>query len=233
MRVKIWFFPLILLSTHFQYLWAQDINYINKKILETVDNVTWIKSTEPTSFEYEGSPYIKDKFVKGDIYYDKNWCYTDVPLRYNIFRDEMEFKMEGRVTIYAIEPDKKIQQILIQEDTFVVSDYEEKGKIITGFFKILATGKIDLLAKLQVDFKEEQPAKAMFDPEPAKFTRRADQYYIKINEGDITQKISNIKKLIELIGDHKNELSNYAKKEKISTGNESELIQFISFYNSL
>jgi hypothetical protein len=232
MKVKIWFFLLILLFTQLQYLRAQDINYINKKILETVDNVAWIKSTEPASFEYEGTPYNKDIFVKGDIYYENNWRYTDIPLRYNIFRDEMEFKIEGRVTIYAIEPDKRIQKILIQKDIFVITDYKEKGKIITGFFKMLATGTIDLLAKLQVDFKEEQPAKAMFDPEPAKFTRRADQYYIKIN-GDIAKKISNTKKLIDLIGDHKNELSDYAKKEKISASNEFELIQFISFYNSL
>jgi len=232
MKVKIWFSLVILLFAQLQYLRAQDIDYINKKILETIDNVTWIRSTAPTSFEYEGTPYNKDIFIKGDIYYDNNWRYTDVPLRYNIFNDEMEFKIEGRETIYAIEPDKKIQKIIIEEDTFVISDYEEKGKIITGFFKTLTTGKIDLLARLQVEFKEEQPAKAMFDPEPAKFTRRADQYYIKIN-GDIAQKISNTKKLIGLIGDHKNELSEYAKKEKISAGNESELIQFISFYNSL
>lgn len=223
---------MIFLFIQFQYLRAQDINYINKKILETVDNVAWIKSTEPKSFEYEGTPYNQDKFARGDIYYEKNWRYSDIPLRYNIFNDEMEFKIEGRVTIYAIEPDKRIQKILIQEDTFVVADYKEKGKIITGFFKMLATGKIDLLAKFQVEFKEAQPAKAMFDPEPAKFNRKEDQYYIKTN-GDIAQKISNIKKLIGLIGDHENELSEYAKKEKISAGDESELIQFISFYNSL
>ena len=140
--------------------------------------------------------------------------------------------MEGQETIYAIKPDKKIQKIIIQEDTFVVAEYQEKGKIIPGFFKVLATGGIDLLAKYQVDFKEEQPAKALVLPEPAKFIRLDDQYYIRIN-GNITQKISNIKKLFELIGDHKHELSDYAKKEKISAGNESELIQFISFYNSL
>jgi len=232
MKVKTWFFLLILLFTKFQNLRAQDIDYLNKKILETIDNVAWIKSMEPSSFDYEGSPYNKDIFVKGDIYYDINWRYPDIPLRYNIFNDEMEFKIEGQETIYAIKPDKKIQKILIQEDTFVIGEYQEKGKIIPGFYKVLTTGKIDLLAKLQVDFKEKQPPKAMVDPEPAKFTRRADQYYVKIN-GDITQKISNIKKLIELIGDHKNELSEYAKKEKISAANESELIQFISFYNSL
>ena len=232
MKVKIWSFLLILLFTQFQNLRAQDIYYLNKKILESLDDIAWRKSTEAPSFDYEGSPYDKDIFVKGDIYYDINWRFPDIPLRYNIFNDEMEFRMEGQETTYAIKPDKKIQKILIQEDVFVVAEYQERGKVIPGFFKVLATGEIDLLAKFQVDFKEEQPAKALVLPEPAKFIRKDDQYYIRI-KGNITQKISNIKILIELIGDHKNELSDYAKKEKISARNESELIQFISFYNSL
>jgi hypothetical protein len=232
MKVKIWSFFLILQFIQFQNLQAQDIYYLNKKILETLDNISLKKSTEPLSFDYEGSPYNKDIFVKGDIYFDINQRFPNIPLRYNIFNDEMEFKIEGQETIYAIKPDKRIQKIIIQEDTFVVAEYEEKTKIIPGFFKLLATGEIDLLAKYQVDFKEEQPAKALVLPEPAKFIRKEDQYYIKIKEG-ITQKISNIKKLIELIGNHKNELNDYTKKEKISARNESELIQFISFYNSL
>jgi len=232
MKVKIWSFLLILLFVQFQNLRAQDIYYLNKEILETLDNLAWRNSAEAPSFDYEGSPYNSDIFVKGDIYYDINWRFPNIPLRYNIFNDEMEFKMEDQETIYAIVPDKRIQKILIQEDTFVVAEYQEKTKVIPGFFKVLATGEIDLLAKFQVDFKEKQPAKALVLPEPAKFIRKDDQYYIRIN-GNITQKISSIKKIIELIGDHKNELSDYSKKEKISAGNESELIQFISYYNSL
>jgi hypothetical protein len=226
MKVKIWSFLLMLLFTQFHNLRAQDIYYLNKNILQSLDKIAFRKSTEAPSFDFEGSPYDNDIFVKGDIYYDVNQRFPDVPLRYNVFNDVMEFKMEGQKTIYEIKP-------IIGEDTFVVNEYEEKAKIIPGFFKVLATGEIDLLAKYQVDFKEAQPAKALVLPEPAKFIRKDDQYYIKINGDDITQKISNIKKLIELIGDHKNELSDYAKKEKISVGNESELIQFISFYNSL
>jgi len=232
MKIKIWSFLLILLFTQFQNLRAQDIYYLNNKILDALDNQIWRKSTEAPSFDFEGSPYDKDIFVKGDIYHGNNKLFQDIPMRYNIFHDEIEFKLEGQETIYAIIPYNKTQKIRIEKDTFVVAKYQKKGKIIPGFFKVLVTGEIDLLAQYQVDFKEEQPAKALVLPEPAKFIRKDDEYYIQIN-GDIAQKISNIKKLIELIGDHKNELSDYAKKEKISVGNESELIQFISFYNSL
>ena len=154
----------MLIFTQFHNLQAQDIYYLNKKILESLDNIAFRKSIDAPSFDYEGSPYDNNIFVKGDIYYDINQRFPDIPMRYNIFNDEMEFKMEGQETIYAIQPDKKIQKIIIPEDTFVVAEYQKKGKITPGFFKVLAIGEIDLLAKYQVDFKEEQPAKALVLP---------------------------------------------------------------------
>jgi len=51
-------FPILVVITFY---------YLNKKILESLDDIAWRKSTEAPSFDYEGSPYDKDIFVKGDI----------------------------------------------------------------------------------------------------------------------------------------------------------------------
>jgi len=223
---------LVLFLIQLQHIQAQDIYYINKQIIEMLDNVAWLKSLESQSSDYEGSPYHNDLFIEGNIYYGINWLYPDIPMRYNIFNDVIEIKIEGKETIYAIEPDKRIKKIIIKEDTFVVADYKENGKFITGYFKVLVEGRVALLAKHQVDFKEKQPPKPYQDPEPAKFTRKNDKYYIQIYP-EIAHRFSSIKKLIDFLGDHKNELMEFAKQQKISVGNEAELIQFISYYNSL
>jgi hypothetical protein len=202
-------------------------------ILELIDRTDFQNTIQrPLEFEFEGSPYLNDEFEKGDVYYNNAWRFSDIPLRYNIYNDEMEYKEEDRATAYSIKPISLINAIVIKKDSFIVANYYEKRKPVACFFKILTSGKVDLLAKLEVEFEEAQPAKPFFAPEPAKFTRRDDKYYIKTSEYEVW-KISNIKKLIEMIGEHEKELSQYAKKEKISAGNESELIRFISFYNSL
>ena len=69
-------------------------------------------------------------------------------------------------------------------------------------------------------------------PTPAKFTRTDDVYYYKIGEGEVV-KIDNLKKMIEGFPDKKNELSQFAKSEKINTKDEEDLKKLIKYYNSL
>ena len=46
-------------------------------------------------------------------------------------------------------------------------------------------------------------------------------------------KIDNLKKMIEGFPDKKNELSQFAKSEKINTKDEEDLKKLIKYYNSL
>jgi len=232
-KAAISLYIIFLILTQYHLLQAQNIYYINKKIIESLDNLATLKMLDaPPPVNYNGSPYANEGFIRGDIFYDINWKYPDIPLRYNIFNDEMEFKIEGRETVYALGPDKRIQQVIIQKDTFVVAGYSEKGKRTIGFFRELVKGKIELLARHQVEFLKERPSNGIQDAEPAKFIRSDDQYYIR-RKSETAEKLTSIKKLIESIGDHQKELKEYSNKHKISKGNESELIQFISYYNSL
>jgi hypothetical protein len=211
---------------------AQNILYLNKQIVDVLDRIARLKSMDPQTIQIEGSPYDHEEFIKGDIYYDVNWRYPGIPLRYNIFNDNMEIRPEGQDKVYAIDPEKRIRKITVQEDTFVVAEYELKRNLVPGYFKELAHGKVDLLAKPQVDFKEKEVDKGFVEPRPDRFVRMQDEYYIRKN-GGTAEKLPGLKKLIEFIGDHQKELEDYAKEKKISGGNIEELIEFISYYNAL
>ena len=213
-------------------LLAQNIYYINKQIVDNLDRLAYLKSLDPQEFVYEGSPYYNENFVKGDLYYGKNWRYPDVLLRYNIFNDEIEFLLEDKDQVYAIVPEKQITKIVMREDTFVVAEAPEGAQLVSGFYKKLAGGKVDLLAKMHVTFREKQPDKGFVKPDPAKFMRMKDLYYLHKENEDV-YRVSNIKKAIEYIGEKEDELEKFAKKEKISAGNESDLIKFMAYYYSL
>jgi hypothetical protein len=232
MKFRIWSIQIVLFFGIISQIQAQNIYYINQQIVDALDRIAQLKNLSPQAQGIGGSPYDHDDFIPGDIYYDVNWRYPGVPMRFNIFNDEMEIKLEGQEKVYAVSPEKRIGKIAFQKDTFVVADYEFKRKIIAGFFMVLAHGKVDLLEKPRVEFREKEVDKGFVEPEPDRFIRLQDEYYIRKN-GKMAEKLPNLKKVIEFIGDHQKDLEIYAKENKISSGNIEEMIQFVSFYNSL
>jgi len=232
MKSKIVSFLLLFLFIQLSNLQAQNIYYLNKQIVDALDRIARLKNMDQQLSQIGGSPYDHDDFVKGDIYYDVNWRYPDVPMRYNIYNDEMEIKPDGQEQVYAIIPEKRIKKIAFASDTFVVAEYELKRDLVSSYFKELAHGKIDLLAKPRVEFREKEVDKGFVEPQPDRFIRMQDEYYIRKN-GKMAEKLPNLKNLIEYMGDHQKQLEKYAKENKISSGNIEEMTQFISYYNSL
>jgi hypothetical protein len=52
--------------------------------------------TNKSYSDIEGSPYYTKNFT-GSRIYDCNGNFTDLPLRYDIFQDEMEFMKDGKI----------------------------------------------------------------------------------------------------------------------------------------
>jgi hypothetical protein len=203
-----------------------------KNIEEAINMLGGRICTNNFNFIYDGSPNLNDEFVNGEIFHNNQWRYMDIPIRYNIFNDEIEYKPKDKERIYALKPDTLFNMIIIPEDTFIVSLHEKDKGIKPGFFKLLANGKAALLVKMEVEFKEAQSATTHKMAMPAKFLKKPDKYYVK-KQGELPINVKNVKKLIEQLGNHQDELTTYAKKEKLSGKKEKELKQLIYYYNSL
>ena len=65
-----------------------------------------------------------------------------------------------------------------------------------------------------MELTDKVPAKALRDPEPRKFVRQNDIFYVKIGKARIYE-FGSVKKLIAYLGDHEEELKTFAKKEKV------------------
>jgi hypothetical protein len=216
-----------------QQVSAQNIYTINEKVVNMMDNVAYLKSLSPQpTEEYEGSPYENNNFINGKVYYGKKWLYSDVPLRYNIYSDQMEFLLEEKDQMYALVPDKQIEKIELGDKVFVVGESLAGAKTDNGFYIQIATGKIDLLAKLDIYYREKEPPKGFVEPKPAQFIRRKDIFFLR-KANELVLRIGSVNKMIKYIGDHQEELKAFAKKEKIKTSVEEDLIKFINYYNTL
>jgi hypothetical protein len=210
------------------------IHHVSAQQGRNLDDHVLIKMSQQSIYQaasekYEGSPYRQEEFIEGVIYINEG-NYGELPLRYNIFKDYVEFK-KGTQT-FVLDANLKINEVIIGSDTLIVAKYLTGGKERLGFFNLLVSGKTSLLAKHIVKYREAQPPKALeTDGKLAKYSEYPDIYFVKFDKGELVE-VDNIKKLIQKFPDRQDELNAFVKENKISK-NEEDMRKLISYYNLL
>jgi hypothetical protein len=162
----------------------------------------------------------------------KNVRYTDVPLRYNIYTDEIEFKNADGQAL-AIDFPGNIKEVKIGHDLFIYHLYQADKKLLkAGYFRLLNRGKAQGLVKYRMIFKEAEPAAAYKDPQPPKFERKPPVFYVSLNKKPAVP-IKNLKGLLSVLKDHKKEIESFVRKQKIKVRREGDLKRLLAYYNSL
>lgn len=201
----------------------------------TIRNARFIPSgiighlNTPLEMEVKGTPYFSEDFAKSKLFLTTG-NFEDVPMRYNIYNDQMEFI--ERDSVFVIEPDPIVSKVMIGETTFVLDYLEIDSKPVLCYFQLQHSGAAALLTKMVVIFREAEVGKAMQGNLPPTYSRINDIHFLKIGSDPLI-KITNIKKLIEALPKHKPEMEAFAKKEKIQAGKVKELTKFLAYYNSL
>ncbi len=181
--------------------------------------------------EIKGTPYLNDDFIKGTIYTTSEQKYVDLPLRYNIYNDELEFKTpEDKVL--ALGTPEIIEAVEYGDQVMVYLPYTDNTKIKKGYFKVLLLGDVSLFSKYVVEFKEAGEPNAYDNAKPAEFSRNKDVYYLKIGN-EQAKKVGTKKELIEAFPDHKKEIESFVKKNKIKPSDPDKLKALINFYSTL
>jgi hypothetical protein len=177
----------------------------------------------------KGTPYLNEAYADGVIIFANNK--RTAPVRYNAYKDLIEYKQDGIARV--LDPSTTIKKVQLDKTTFVVEKYESDGKPMFGYFELLDSGKVKLYSKKVVKYLPPMKGRALDgSDQPAEFKRSADVFYYKVGDG-ILQEVRNIKTMIAGFPDKQEELSQFAKKEKISPRNEEELIELVRYYNSI
>ncbi|MDD4144874.1 MAG: hypothetical protein PHN68_09580 [Prolixibacteraceae bacterium] len=231
MRVFV-YLPLLMLllnvnlyaQTTYEILQAVDFFSINK--LERGD---WKRVLTET--DIEGSPYLNDEFKEGTVFMTSKTKFVEMPLRYNIFNDQVEFRSDdGSLMVLSVP--EVIEKVEFGETTLEYSVYSQLNKVRRGFFVVLEKGEASLYSRPRVTFEDARKPGAYSEAKPPRFIKRPDEYYIRIGK-EPAELISKKKDIEELFTEHEKEMQEFIRKNKININRPEDLIKVVQFYNSL
>lgn len=184
-----------------------------------------------TEDNIKGSPYLNDEFINGTIYTTSKLQYVNIPLRYNIYNDDMEFKSPDE-SVLAMAAPEIVEKAEFGDYKMAYIPFANAKKIRNGFFIILEEGKASLYERARVLFKEPEEPGAYKEAEPAKFVRKANTYYVRIGK-EQAQLVSSKKELLSVFPDHSDEIATFIKKNKVKPSKPETLIKLVQYYNTL
>lgn len=184
-----------------------------------------------TEDQIAGSPYLNKEFENGSIYTIQRQQYNEIPLRYNIYNDNLEFKTPDN-EIMALDAPEIVEKAVWGNNILTYSPYLIANKTKKGFFLILEEGNASLYAKPAVGFQNATEPAAYKDAEPAKFVKKPDEYYIRFGT-DQAVPISTKKDLIAAFPDHRDKMESFINKNKIKTNKSDDLKEVVKYYNSI
>ncbi len=211
-------------QTTYEILQAVDFFNINK--LESGD---WKRIL--TESDIEGSPYLDDEFVEGSVFMTSKVQFVGLPLRYNIFNDQVEFRTKDE-TVQVLSVPEVIEKVEFGQTTLEYSVYSNLNKIKRGFFVVLEKGKATLYSRPRVNFEDAKKAAAYSDAKPPRFIKRPDEYYIRLGK-EPAELIARKKDLEGLFTDHEKEMLEFLNNNKINTNRPEDLVKVVQYYNSL
>ena len=230
MKTKIMFFLLLSVSTVVQAQVNYEIRQGIEFFLTNKMNMGELKNDLNLS-DIQGSPYLKDEFVNGSIYTVQNEEYVDVPMRYNVYNDEMEFK-DANGEVKAIAAPEVLEKIEIGNQKLYYIPYWAAKKMKHGYFDLVTGGKASLFIKHKVIFKDAEEPGAYKEEVPARFIKDQDEYYIRIGK-EAAVIVGNKKDLFEIFPDHKDNIEAFIKKNKIKTNKAESLLELVNYYNTM
>lgn len=179
---------------------------------------------------YEGSPYWDKEFKPASLS-----CYSKElkpEIRYNAYKDEMEFKKEGK--LYYLEK-KDSCEIVIDNKVYGFFAYPFDGKIRFGYLRRISlnTATYTLLARETIAFQEGEPAVTSYrEDKPAKFYPEKVRFFIKTPTDmiGIPEKKKDLERLLTNIAP---DIASFFKQIDFKIKEEASLLELTQYLNAL
>jgi hypothetical protein len=162
---------------------------------------------------------------------------SDVQMRVLLKGNDIEFNSKEGIKVIS---GGLIRSFTIRKNDLLIKNYistqeytDNSDIVKSGFFEILANGKLKLLeySKLKIHQSDNKPAfnlgnqYVMTDTEKLLFIAKDSKEVIKFNIGK--------KDLYELMADKKPEIEKFVKDNKLSLKNRTDLTKIFQYYNAL
>lgn len=176
--------------------------------------------------DIQGSPYLNSEFTEGIIYL-KDTAAFKLPLRFNIYTNEMEYRVNG--VNYIVGNPQSLKKIELGGSVFIFLPAIPKR----GYYELLQTGKCILIQERTVSFTpSEGPKPIVGTITPARFSKDSDIFFMFIGDSGPVE-VKNMKSLLAAMQDQRANIETYIKQEKIKSAKKENLIRITAYYNSL
>jgi hypothetical protein len=220
---RIFYIPFVILLLPCNFLFSQDTP--DKFMLEVSVIAARDAAGGLTYDNIEGNPHYSDAFIES-IVYMKDGRTASLPLRYDLFQDEIEFKRENKN--YWIFKNDVLYIQYGKELLFPEPFSKTPGK--STYFFAKERGKYALFIRKKVSFHPKTPSQGYSESLPDRFERDNDEFYLKQSDMPAIE-IINKKTLLEMLSDNAAALD-YIKKSKIKANKEEDLIELVRFLNN-
>jgi len=186
--------------------------------------------TEMTYTDVEGSPYLIEEFHKGILTTAKgNKVYDGIPMRYDAYKDELEYEKEGKryrlgpeIISFSIPTGDALYEF--QRDFPAVDGLTENS-----FYQVLHDGNTKLLKHYGKRMREEKAYNS------ATATKRFDgtEQLFVLKGGRMNPVKKNDKKeLLSLLSDEKNLMNYIIKEEQLNFKSERDMVKLLEEYDA-
>lgn len=193
------------------------------------------KKNENDYSEFQGSPYISNKFLPSTMYYGEENV-GKIFYRYNALNEEIEIKQSNSedAPVQALSRDKKISITSDGKKMSFKTFTTSKNSTTNGYLTTIIDGKTyDLYKRNYVKFTEGKPAPNSFvKAVPARFAQFTEYYFQKEGTNRMDEIRLKNKQLLKLLDNTKKaELKEFLKENNLNIKNEADLVKAFEFLN--
>ena len=151
-----------------------------------------------------------------------------VPMKYNIYKDEMEFSKNGQILFLNKHEGRKVFFTDLNK-TYTIFNYNGKLR----YFVVHNDGKNKLLSREIIKYVKAKPAQSSYvSSKPADFKRKDDAFYLISNNSIV--KISTKKKSFYLLfGSNSAKIKKFVKSNKLNIKKTEDLKKIIMYSNTI
>lgn len=179
--------------------------------------------------DVEGSAYLNEEFINGTVALNTGVIYSDIPLRYNVYNDLIEFRStSGKV--FNINNPEAINQLSIGNSKFIYTDCKLHKKSEKLFVEVISEAGVSLLKRHKMKLNPPKEAETHKPAQPYMLVKMPSEYLIRKSDGT-TQLFKTKKELLLLLSDKSEKIDELIKHQKLSVNNENDLVAIVKYYN--
>jgi hypothetical protein len=203
------------------------LTFFGQNIRQNTNMISISKTSEIDVIpkEVQKKQYLNFNFVNANI---SNVDQAS-PLRFNIYKDEMEYMKNNEVFYLRKTEDVEIKFPSINK-RYTVKNYNDN---LTYFVNLL-DGDFKLLLKENVKFiAASEPDNSYGSATSASYKRGRDQFFIINDQGEISLVSRKKKAFLKLFNKKSNEVKSFMKEKNLSHKKRKDLVEIVAYYNQL